>query len=203
MGVGNVIFNVAALAFSFGAILISAISAQRQTADARRANYILFVSELGQRYRSGDFRKAQDYISTELSKFDPVLGIYNLPDPARGYVLLVGGFYQDLGLLALTGALNEDIAVATYYSGIKEAWLALEPYIRGERETRRSRGAGSMWGSFEHIAVYVESVPFDKVTRKLHRRRRFPAVEVKPVAPVSSIAAGGGEANQPESSEAG
>jgi hypothetical protein len=201
MSVANAIFNVAALAFSFMAILISAISARRQAADSRHANVILFMTELGQRTRSPDFRKAYEYVQTQLSQFDPTLGLFGLPEPARDHALLVGSFYQDVSTLVVTGVLDEDLAVIMYYTSIKEVWRALEPYILAERNIRRLRGTGSMYESFEHLAVYAESVPHEKVRQKL-RRRSFPAAEVNPDESVSSRTTAQ-DPSQPESSEGG
>jgi hypothetical protein len=92
--------------------------------------------------------------------------------------LLIGGFYQDLGTLVVTGVIEEDLVAALYYMGIKETWKVLEPYIRGERDMRRAKDDGSFWGSFEHIASYVSTVPHEKVRRKF-LRRRFPVASAK------------------------
>jgi hypothetical protein len=179
------IYNTLALAFSLIAVAIAAISALRQTSDVRRSNLMLYMTEKGEFYRSKDYRKARDYIITELAQFDPVaVGVYGLPEPAIDYVLLVGGFYQDIGALVVTGVIQEDMMAALYYTGIKEIWHALEPYIRGERELRRAKGLGNFWGSFEHIAVYVNSFPLEKIRRKFLRRR----FSVPPVGPVKSSA---------------
>jgi hypothetical protein len=133
---------------------------------------MLYMTGKGEFFRSEAYRKAWDYIRTELSQFDPVtFGVYGLPKPAVDYALLVGGFYQDIGTLVVTRVMQEDLAAALYYMGIKETWQVLEPYILGERELRRARGSGSFWGSFEHLAAYVNSVSHEKVRRKfLHRR---------------------------------
>jgi hypothetical protein len=201
MSVANAIFNIAALAFSFMAIIISAVSARRQAADSRRANMMTFMTELGQRTRSQDFRSAYDYVLKELPKFDPALGLFGLPEQARSHALLVGGFYDDVGILVVTGVLDEDLVVTLYYTSLKTMWRALEPYILGERNIRRLRGAGTMYDSFEHLAVYAESVSHENVRRKF-RRRSFPAAEVNPVKPVNSLSTAQ-DASQPESSEDG
>jgi hypothetical protein len=199
----SAIFNITALIFSFAAVVISIISAQRQATDARRGNYISFISELGQRLRSPEFLSAQDYVLTQLSQFDPTLGIYGLPAPAREHVLLVGGFYQDLGVLVVTGVIDEKLAVAMYYSGIKEVWRSLEPYISGERKIRHSRGMGGMYGSFEHIAVYAETTPYEKLLQVFYRRRSFPLAEIGPVNTNGDGSASQKSENQPQTPEAG
>jgi hypothetical protein len=144
---------------------------------------MLYMTERGQFFRSQAYREAWGYIKTQLSQFDPAtFGVYGLPTPAVDYVLLVGGFYQDIGTLVVTKVIEEDLAAALYYTGIKEAWEALESYIRGERELRHARGSGSFWGSFEDIAAYVNSVPHEKVRRKF-LRRSFPVVSATTVQP--------------------
>lgn len=179
----NTAYSITALAFSFLAILVSVVSARRQTADVRRSNLMLYMTGRGEFVRSQAYREARDYIMTQLSQFDRVaFGVYGLPKPAIDYVLLAGGFYQDIGALVVTGVIEEDLAAALYYRGFREVWQALEPYIRGERELRRARGSGEFWGSFEHVAVYVNSVPHEKVRRKfLHRS--FPFASARSVQP--------------------
>jgi hypothetical protein len=171
MNISSTIYNVAALTFSFVAIIISIISAFRQTADVRRSNLMLYMTERGQFFRSPVYREAREYVMTQLSQYDPSVGIYDLPKPAIDYVLQVGGFYQDIGALVVTGVIQEDLAAALYYMGVKETWTALEPYILGERELRSAKGYGNFWGSFEHLAAYVNSVPHEKVRRRYLRRR--------------------------------
>ena len=182
MGLTNVVFNSVALVLSFTAVIISIASARRRATEARRANVMLFFSELGQRARTPDFLNAQEYVLTELGQFDPNLGLHGLPEPARDYALLVGYFYQDLGALVTTGVMDEDLAVALYYTNIKDVWHALEPYVRGETALRRSRGGAPIFGSFEHIAAYAESVSPDEIRSKFVRRS-FPSAVVDAQTP--------------------
>jgi hypothetical protein len=191
MNTPTAIYNTAALIFSLIAIVIAVMSSRRQSEDVRRSNLILFMTELGQRNRGQEFRKALDYIHAELSKFDPALGVYGLPEPAAGHVLLVGGFYQDVGVLVVTGVMDEDLAATLYYSGIKDTWRTLEPYVRGEREIRKTK----FFAAFEHLAVYVDSMPLEKVRQKFIRRS-FPTSIINNSAgsdgkAIDSLAAGG------------
>lgn len=199
MSVVSAIFNIAALLFSFVAILISAASARRQAVESRRSNMMSFMTELGQRTRSSEFRNAYDYILTDLPQFDPALGIYALPEAGRSQVVLIGGFYQDLGTLVVTGVLDEDLVTAMYYTSIKTMWHALEPFILGERNLRRSRGVGGSYTYFEHLAVYADSMSPEDVGRKFHRRS-FPVIPVNPDGPVSSLPTAQG-ADELQSSE--
>lgn len=200
MSAANAIFNVAALAFSFLAIIVSVVSARRQTTDARRAMVISFITDLGQRTRSQHFREARDYVLTQLSQHDPALGIYGLPEPARDHVVLVGGFYQDVGTLTLTGVLDKDLAAAFYYTDIKDVWRALERYIIGERNKRQLRGGGSVFTAFEDLAFHVDSVSEKKLLRKFPRHS-FHRTEVGPGAPAAEVAITQDDAGQPQPSE--
>jgi hypothetical protein len=174
MDTAAVIYNTVALVFSLAAIIISVISALRQTSDVRRSNLMVYMTEKGEFYRSKDYRKARDCIITDLPRFDPVVaGVYGLPEPVIDCVLLVGGFYQDIGALVVTEVVGKNVAAALYYTGIKEMWHALEPYVRGERELRSAKELGGFWGSFEYLAAYVNSVSHDEVRRRLLRRRFY------------------------------
>jgi hypothetical protein len=165
-------YDAITLGLSLLAILIATISIMQQSSGVRRSNLMIYMTEKGEFFRSKEYRNAWNYIITELSEFNPAaVGVYDLPEPAIDYVLLVGGFYQDIGLLVVTGVIQEDLAAALYYRGIKEAWHVLEPYIRGERELRGAKGMGSFWGSFEDVAAYVDSIPHEKARRKFLRRR--------------------------------
>jgi hypothetical protein len=191
MSAANSIFNIVTLGFSLAAILVAVISAYNQAAAVRRGNLLAFMAEMGGLTRTPDFREAQDYVLTRLSENDPTEGITRLPRPARDYVWKVGGFYQDLGALVVTGVIDENLAVSLHYTGIKNVWRALAPYIIAERAYRRSRNGGGFFGSFEHIAVYVESVPIDKVFAKLHRRS-FPSSDTSMAIPDDQVGEEGG-----------
>ncbi|MER6675024.1 hypothetical protein [Streptomyces sp. NPDC000983] len=159
------------------AVVIAAASALRQASDTRRTNLLLYTLELGARARTPEFKRATEFVLTSLDGRDPALGISGLPPAEREKVLLVGGYYQDLGMLVVTGVLEEHIAVAIHYTGIKTVWRALDPFIQGERRLLDQRRAGGLWASFEHLAVYVEITPYDVMRRtndRRFRRRRFP-----------------------------
>lgn len=171
------LFNLLTLTVALVAVMIAAASALRQASDTRRTNLLLYILDLGSRARAPEFKEATDFVMTSLDGRDPALGISGLPPPAREKVLLVGGFYQDLGMLVVTRTLEEDIAVAIHYTGIKTVWQALEPFIQGERRLLDRREAGGLWGSFEHLAVLVETTPYDAIRARndrRFRRRRFP-----------------------------
>ncbi|MFI6339005.1 hypothetical protein [Streptomyces sp. NPDC050535] len=170
-------FNILTLVVALVAVTIAAASALRQASDTRRTNLLLFTAELGSRTRTPEFKQAAVFITTGLEGYDPALGISGLPSPEREQVMLVGGFYQDLGTLVVTRVLEEDIAIVMHYTGIKTVWRALEPFIRAERRRLEERQAGGLWGSFEHLAVHAESKSYEAMRAEINRkfpRRRFP-----------------------------
>jgi hypothetical protein len=65
-----------------------------------------YMTELGQLSRSRPFREARNYVLHKLQEFDPALGVYGLPEPACDHALLVGGFYQDIGALVVSGVIE-------------------------------------------------------------------------------------------------
>jgi hypothetical protein len=177
VSLNDAFFNVLTLAVALVAVVIAAASSLRQASDTRRTNLLVYTAELGSRTRTPEFREAMDFVRTSLRAYDPVLGISDLPSPAREHLLLVGGFYQDLGMLVVTGVIEEDIAIAVHYTGIKASWRAMEPFIRVERRRLDEQQGGGLFGSFEHLAVYTEAVPYDRMRAEINRRfprRRFP-----------------------------
>lgn len=177
VSLNDAFFNVVTLAVALVAGVIAAASSLRQASDTRRTNLLVYTAELGSRTRTPEFREAMDFVRTSLGAYDPVSGISDLPSPAREHLLLVGGFYQDLGMLVVTGVIEEDIAIAVHYTGIKASWRAMEPFIRMERRRLDEQQGGGLYGSFEHLAVYTEAVPYDRMRAEINRkfpRRRFP-----------------------------
>jgi hypothetical protein len=76
---------------------------------------MVYMTEKGEFYRSKDYRKARDCIMTDLPRFDPVVaGVYELPEPVIDCVLLVGGFYEDIGTLVVTEVVGKNVAAALY-----------------------------------------------------------------------------------------
>ncbi|MFF3886255.1 hypothetical protein [Streptomyces sp. NPDC001914] len=58
-----------------------------------------------------------------------------------------------------------------HYHGIKFTWRALERHVRAECEQREAMGGGGFYGSFEHLAVYVENTPHAVIGARFPRRK--------------------------------
>ncbi|WP_158857808.1 DUF4760 domain-containing protein [Streptomyces sp. NRRL B-1347] len=159
------------------ALMVSLWSARRQAADAQKAAIMRLVAEFIVRCRTDDFQAAQRAVVAELkseSAPDPQGGISGLPEPLQSQVKKVGGFYQDLGTLVVLGAIPEYLVVALYYRFLREVWLAVWPYLERERVMLDAQNAGSVWGSFEHVAVFALNTPFADIA-KMFRRRTYVA----------------------------
>lgn len=70
----------------------------------------------------------------------------------------------------MVGVIDEDAAVAMHYNGIKTIWRAVAPYIRTERQLLAAEQGGGFCGSFEHLAVYAESIPYSTLGARFPRR---------------------------------
>ncbi|GAA3155224.1 hypothetical protein ACFQ0X_43385 [Streptomyces rectiviolaceus] len=169
--------NVLALAFSLSAVIVAVLSAQRQASDTRRTNWLIFIGEMMARSRTPAFREARDYLLVSLQEHNRALGVTRLPSPARDHIFLVGSYYQDLGVLVVSGVIDEDMAVAIHYTGIKSVWRAIQPYVLAEREHRSAQEGGGFFGAFEHLAVYTETVPYETISK------RFPQRYFPPLSP--------------------
>ncbi|WP_282792641.1 hypothetical protein [Streptomyces sp. CC224B] len=165
------------LLLALSALLVSLWSARRQAADAEKAAIMRLVAEFSVTYRTEDFQDCQRAVVAELRSEtapDPHGGISGLPEPLQSRVKKVGGFYQDVGTLVVLGVIPEYLVVALYYRFLREVWLAVWPYLERERILLNAQNAGSVWGSFEHIAVYALDTPFAEIS-KMFRRRTYVA----------------------------
>lgn len=172
MSTMNSIYNDAVLFLSLIAILVTVMSVQRQAANVRQSNFMLFTNQMGRVRRSSEFRDAEDYIVNELHNYNPRNGIRGLPSPARDHALLVGDFYQDVGTLVVRGTLEKNLMIAIFYTHIKEAWRALEPFVLVERDLLQSSCGGHLYGSFEGLARDIDKISIDKV-RERYLRHAF------------------------------
>ncbi|MEW2526284.1 hypothetical protein [Streptomyces sp. NPDC047071] len=163
------------LLVAVSALLVSLRSARRQAADAEKAAIMRLVAEFIVVCRTEDFQACQRIVLAELrseSAPDPQGGISGIPEPLQSRVKKVGGFYQDLGTLVVLGVVPEYVVVALYYRFLREVWLAVWPYLERERIMLDAQNAGSVWGSFEHIAVSALDTPFADIS-KMFRRRTY------------------------------
>ena len=133
----SVVSNLAALAISVAALIVSGVLAVRQSSMMRHGNEMPVLVDLMQELRSPEFQKSADYlIHTLAADNDPSLGCSNLPQDARLAVGTVSMFFTSLGALVAHDIADEAIVVTLFGFRANRAWTILEPYIHREREIR-------------------------------------------------------------------
>lgn len=159
--------NAVAVSVSVLALAMTTALAVRQlrttSASGRDANHTQVLLRLNGEYRTDEFQASEDYVLGRLAEeHDPALGIGRLPAAARWHVRRVGHYYADYGMLAALPMVDSDRIVGVVHFRVREAWLALEPYIRAER---RARG-NSYWCYFEHLACLAAAVDKEQLIAK-------------------------------------
>jgi len=151
--------NAVALSVSVLALTMSTLLALRQLrttrASGQDANHTQVLLRLNGEYRTDEFQASEEFVLERLAEeHDPELGIGRLPAEARRHVRRVGHYYADYGMLAALPTVDSDRIVGVVHFRVREAWVALEPYVKAER---RDRG-NSYWRYFEHLACLAAVV---------------------------------------------
>jgi hypothetical protein len=132
------------------AIVISAMSAVvaaialvlslRQIGLLRRQNLSPVVLDAFREARTDEWFEAFDWIRTDLTReYPPELGVSRLPEVARRRVRKVGFFYDNLGVLVVSGVVPEDLVLGFFGPGMKKCWDVMKPYFDVEGEIRGIR----------------------------------------------------------------
>jgi hypothetical protein len=146
--------NLAALATSVVALVVSGLLARRQSTMMRHGNELPVLVDLLQEFRSRDFQAAEDYVLNKLAtENDPLSGTTELPDAPRMAVNYVASFFTALGALAHYQMVDEEIVVAHFGFRARRAWNALEKYIDQERQIRNDPFYAR---PFEHLVHLVQ-----------------------------------------------
>lgn len=66
----------------------------------------------------------------------PELGVSRLPDVARRRVRKVGFFYDNLGVLVVSGVVPEELVLGFFGTGMKKCWDVIKPYFDVEDQIR-------------------------------------------------------------------
>jgi hypothetical protein len=126
------------LLVSFGGALIALIALVLSVGQTRRQNLVPVALDIFRESRTEEWFRARDWVVTRLAtEHSPDSGVSGLPEPARERVRRVVFFYDNLGVFVAYGVIGQDLAIGFHGVGMNEAWLALEPYIRREREIRK------------------------------------------------------------------
>jgi hypothetical protein len=146
--------NLAALAISVFALVVSGLLARQQSTMMRHGNELPVLVDLLQEFRLRDFQAAEHYVLNNLSaENDPSTGTSDMPETPRLAVNYVVSFFISLGTLAYHQMVDEEIVVAQFGFRARRAWEALEEYIDQER---RIRSDPFYARPFEHLVRLVQ-----------------------------------------------
>jgi hypothetical protein len=178
----TIVLNLAALAISLTALVISILLALRQLRLASGKIHLPVVLDAFKETRSEAWFEAQEYVLTELAQeHKPDYGHRGLPEQARTHVNTIGLFYDDLGKLVAHGMVNQSLVIGAYGTNIVRLWDALAPYVYTER---REHGL-HFWIYFEDLAARTAATHPEVVYADLRLRSRPPRHEPDAVGPAS------------------
>lgn len=167
----GMVMNIAALAISITALIVSYNLGRRQLLSAATSNLTLVAIEfLTRENRTTEFLESEDTVLTKLSsEHPPDRGVSGLPLQIRQHVDRVALYYHSLGILAAQKAVDRDLLVSVIYYKARQAWIVLEPYILRERELRI--GSYRYMSYFEHLARIAADAKPAQIHRRLGLRR--------------------------------
>jgi hypothetical protein len=154
---------------SFGlsilALVTSAALAMRQLVLSRHTNMLPILIDVYQEYRDVEFKSHVFYVLTKLrTDHEPTqTGFRFLPEPASTHVRVTSHFFDNLGVLVRSGAVDERFIISFTGDTIESVWTVLEPYIEQERVFKD----GDYQEFFEDLVVRVRKNPPWRVRRAM------------------------------------
>jgi hypothetical protein len=145
---------------SIGTLLVigaTAIFAAIQLRHARAGNQIAAVMNLAEVQQSKEFQDARRFIRDELSEkirdpaFRQDLNRVPIGEKARS-LLLVGNFYEELGVFVKRGIVDADMACDLWSAQIAGAWNQMAPAVA---IIRREQGPAT-FENFEYMVVLAD-----------------------------------------------
>ena len=145
------------------AAIASAVWAWQSVREARRANAVPALIDFFREYRS--YEPSRRYVLRDLKKHDSELGVSELPGEARGHVVAVCHYLDQLGLLVERHMVDPEAVAGLMGDSILFCWQALEPYLRQERAARGRDYAAY----FEALVESVWAIGPSAARRRLRR----------------------------------
>ena len=131
------VLGISSLVASFLALGVSIWTALRQVRIMRHSNQVPLLVETFKEYRSPLYQRYEHYVVNNLAKdHSPELGFAGLPEEARTAATSLVTFFNVLGSFLIFGMADESVIVPLFAYRASQAWDALEPYIRRERQAR-------------------------------------------------------------------
>lgn len=131
----SLVLNIAALAASVIAVVMSTRLSARQTRLMRASNHVPVILDYFRDRRSGGFVQREFSVREEIGKYDWKLGFTGLPEPLRTDVHEVCYFYLDLIYLSKHGDVDAYLIEYIRYP-LLTTWDAVRSHVEGERVMR-------------------------------------------------------------------
>lgn len=128
--------NIAALAISFTALIISSFFAVRQSSSAHHSNQLPIINDIFKEIRSSQFREQEESLWESLPTLGQNIGFSQLPKGLRDEAYNVSFTYLMLAYLVSMRILDRRLAVLPIHYRIVRTWEAIEPFVMQEREIR-------------------------------------------------------------------
>lgn len=165
--------GIVAIVVSVISLAVSGSLAARQVQTQRQANHLPAIVGLLAEFRNPQIHDDYNLVTTDLtSKFDPKLGISNLPDDVRRAVLNVTYYYQSFAFLIAFGILDEEKVLAVVRLRLLHVWAAVQPFVIAEREI----SPFPVLVMLENLAKSAEELPGHKRS-SLRIRRQHPLLK--------------------------
>jgi hypothetical protein len=163
------LLNTLASLATVAIVAATAVAALVQLRHMRGGNQINAMLNIGDKIQSRTHRDAEDIVNRgiksgleDASFREYVLALHrgdSVPDVDPRYVelrraiILIGGTYEELGILVKNGIVDQTIFLDRYVHLIIRDWAALADYIAFGRD---ARGANSFWENFEYLTVLAQ-----------------------------------------------
>jgi len=192
------LLNTFATFGTFAVIAATAIAALVQLRHLRASNQINAMISIGNQFDDKTFRDAIYLIPNVTAALEdeafrnmivavarraprPLLP-QELVDLNRALVL-VGNFYEELGILVKSGAIDKDLVLDRWSANIMGAWRRMARYIAWNRKAANSN---LVYENFEYLTVVAEDWLSKNAAGTYPRGvRRLPMPETWPLAPAA------------------
>lgn len=174
----SIVINIGAVAVSIAAVVTSAWLARSQFKAQKHGNHVGPLIELLKEFRSLQFHQDYAYIRDNLPKLSADKGISGLDEDVQRKIYDIGYFFQLYTILVYLGVMEEKFIGSLLHRRYIEAWTALEPFVRREREIQ-GLPSGAVLNLFEHFANHLRAHPPEDMQKMLthwqsrKRRRGF------------------------------
>jgi hypothetical protein len=163
------LWNTFATLGTFIVIAATAIAALVQLRHLRAGNQVSAMTSVGSQFDDRTFREALQLAlpnidsavdDDDFRRYDLAVGRRaHLPPVPQGVIdlrraaLLVGNFYEELGILVKNGAIDRDLVLDRWSANTCGSWYRMARYVSWIRKAQNTR---SVWENFEYLTVLSE-----------------------------------------------